>query len=555
MKRQIENRYVPLLIAGVILIALAASALVILSPSGTIEEPAGYSGTIRILTTPDIHSHIFAMSGNDSGSRIGRIGALADALGEEDKNTLYLFAGDLGDGNFYHTYAGVPEATAYGMAGMDIAVPGNHAFDYSTELFKTTVSNASYQVICANLDFTDPELNALVQDYTIYDTGDVKIGVFGIITPQLPLIVELDNETTLYENTTAIGNAVVESLEDDGAEIIIALTHQYKEEDTTLAKEVPGIDLIIGGHDHLVWNETVQGPDGNTTLIVHAGKYGEETETVDLALENGTIVATTITRHEITEDLPDNPSITAYLTPFVANYTASLSEGIGLTTMPLDVRKSTLRTGETGAGDYLADTVLEEIPGIDIVFLNAGAIRGDEIIPAGEITWLTLHEILPYDNIIIKLEMSGDEIRETLERSASAIIVEGDGCSVDNRVPSGGFLQVAGLRFDIDTGEQPFCADFDSDEEETQILNAGSRVSNISVVTGSETVLLDLNKTYTVAVNDYIAGGGDGYTNLRAIPVNRTFNTEVDLIDILADRISQESPIGPETDGRINIIR
>ena len=175
------------------------------------QNDSPYSGTIRILTTPDIHSHLFGMSDTDTGTRIGRIGALADSLGEKDDTTLYLFAGDLGEGNFYHRYAGIPEVTAYSMAGFDVAVPGNHAFDFSTELFEEWATNASYPIICANLDFTDSGLNDTVKDYTILDAGGAKVGIFGIITPQLEKIVPLGADVILYDNTSEIGNAAVKS--------------------------------------------------------------------------------------------------------------------------------------------------------------------------------------------------------------------------------------------------------------------------------------------------------------------------------------------------------
>lgn len=510
-----------------------------------------FSGTIRILTTPDIHSHIGAMNDTDTGTRIGRISALADRLGEENDTTLYLFAGDLGEGSFYHMYSGIPEVTAYSMAGFDAAVPGNHAFDFSTGLFEEWATNASYPIICANLDFTDATFNDTVKDYTILDADGVQVGIFGIITPQLEKIVILDDDVILHENTVEIGNAAVKSLKDEGADIIIALTHQDRDEDTLLAQSVPGIDLIIGGHDHLVWNETVSSGDGSKTLIVHAGKYGEEMDTVDITLENGVVTGTTLQRYEITESLPDDASITSFVTPYYDRYTESLSKGIGYTTVPLDVQKQTLRTGETNAGDFIMDAVRGNVPGVDIALLNSGSIRGDCIIPAGEISYLTLNEMFPYENLIVTVQMTGSEIKETLERSASALIVTGDGCPGDERAPSGGFLQVSGVRFTINTGAETFCIDYDTDT----VKSAGERIENLSVVTESGSVVpIEMKKTYTVAVNDYMAGGGDGYTNLGAIPDARKFNTEVNLMDLVAGDIEKNSPVSPGTDGRIAVV-
>ncbi len=512
---------------------------------------SSYSGTIRILTTPDIHSHISGMSDSDTGTRIGRIGALADTLGEEKDTTLYLFAGDLGEGSFYHRYAGIPEVTAYSMAGVDVAVPGNHAFDFSTGLFQKWATNASYPIVCANLDFTDPVLNDTVKDYTILDAGGAKVGIFGIVTPQLEKIVALDDDVILYNNTAEIGNSAVKSLKEDGADIIIALTHQDRDEDIILAESVPGIDLIIGGHDHLVWNETVTAGDGTETLIVHSGKYGEEMDTVDISIENSVVTGTAIQRYEITESMPDDEQITSFVTPYYAKYTESLSEGIGYSTVPLDVQKKTLRTGETNAGDYVADSVRGNVPGVDIALINSGSIRGDRIIPSGEISYLTLNELFPYETVMVTVQMSGSEIKETLERSASALVVTGDGCPGDERAPSGGFLQVSGIRFDITTKGDSFCIDYDTDT----VKSAGERIENLLVVTDSgDVVPIEMENTYTVAITDYISGGGDGYTNLEKIPDEKKFATEITMIDLIAGEVEKNSPISPGTDGRITVL-
>jgi len=142
---------------GMIAVLLIAGILIIVSISlfgpGT-ESPPGaadggatglYSGNLRVLTTPDIHSHVFPMGEDDTGSRIGRIGRLGDTLEGEVGETLFLFAGDLGEGGFYNMYSGIPEAGACSMAGMDAAVLGNHAFDFGVSPLRVWDTNSSYR--------------------------------------------------------------------------------------------------------------------------------------------------------------------------------------------------------------------------------------------------------------------------------------------------------------------------------------------------------------------------------------------------------------------------
>ncbi|WP_245618827.1 5'-nucleotidase C-terminal domain-containing protein [Methanogenium cariaci] len=291
--------------------------------------------------------------------------------------------------------------------------------------------------------------------------------------------------------------------------------------------------------------------DGTETMIVHAGKYGEEMDTVDLTIIDGVVTETVIERYTISEDMADDKAITAFVSPYYTKYTESLSEGIGYTTVPLDVRKQTLRTEETNAGDWVTDTVRRTVPGVDMVLINAGSIRGgDRIIPAGELSYLTLNEMFPYENMIVTVQMTGREITETLEWSASALSVSGDGCPGADRVPSGGFMQVSGLQFAVNTTADTRCID----AETGKITAAGERIENLSVVTAAGPVPIDREQTYTVAVTDYISNGGDGYTILERIPDDRKFNTEMNLIDLVADEIEKQSPVSPKTDGRIRVV-
>lgn len=517
---------------------------------GNDEKISGYSGDLRVLTTPDIHSHLFSMSDNDTGTRIGRIGALAATLEEENEDTIYLFAGDLGEGGFYHMYSGVPEAEVYSMIGIDAAVLGNHAFDFNGSLLRVWATNASFPIVCANIDFTDTVLNETVKDYTILDSGDAKIGVFGILLPQLGEFVEVPDGVVIYENTTAIAESVVKELEDRDVDVIVALTHQYEDEDVRLAESVSGIDLVIGGHDHLVWNRTVTAPDGGSTLIVHAGKYGEETDSVDLVFDNGEVTGTSIKRYEITEKMPDDKRITSFIMPYYENYTASLSEPIGKTLVPLDATYDSIRRGETNAGDLVTDAIRRNVPGVDIALINSGSIRGDCIIPAGEISYLTLETLLPFENMIVTVRMTGNEVKDTLERSSSAIVFPGEEEGNVSRISSGGFLQVSGVRFDINPAGESFSADFNTGA----VMSKGNRIENLTVETPDGIVSIDPETVYTVAVNDFLAGGGNGYTNIGAIPGDKKVNTEINVIDLLANDIGEDSPISPETDGRIRVL-
>ena len=111
-------------------------------------------------------------------------------------------------------------------------------------------------------------------------------------------------------------------------------------------------------------------------------------------------------------------------------------------------------------------------------------------------------------------------------------------------------MQVSGVRFEINSSAESFTADFNNDT----VISKGDRIENLTVVTTDGIVPIDPDAVYTVAVNDYLAGGGNGYTNIGAISGDKKVNTEINVIDLLASDIEENSPISPECDGRIRVL-
>ena len=244
-----------------------------------------------------------------------------------------------------------------------------------------------------------------------------------------------------------------------------------------------------------------------------------------------------------------DPEIRTLMEEYMWKYEEKLGQKIGESTVDLDARKETLRRGETNLGDLVADTWTERFADSDMALVNSGSIRGDNIYPAGPLTYLTVNEILPYRGEIVRVEALGSDIKQMLEVSASAIRVEGDVCKDGSRAPTGGFLQVGRLRITIDLDKPTFCAVY-SGKEVSHIINYGSRIVKVEVYRDDAWVELDPSETYTVLVNDYIAGGGDGHYVFLKEDLKKTVTTTV-TTDILADFIIRYTPVSPEVDGRI----
>ena len=240
--------------------------------------------TLTVLHINDTHSHLVPYGPKDEhgkGTRggIARAATLIGQVKATEENVLLLHAGDLFVDDFmFNKYFGVPELQIIAQLGCEAMVVGNHEFDLTPDVLKLALSGAGFpiagfDILSANLDMTqDPVLAAFVKPYVIKDVGNLKVGIFGLTT----------EETNVFSNpapdsvTSCIEGALVavDSL-DSQCDIIIALTHLGFAVDSILALNVPGIDLIVGGHSHTVIEEPVAviNPVGKTTWIVQAGAF------------------------------------------------------------------------------------------------------------------------------------------------------------------------------------------------------------------------------------------------------------------------------------------
>ncbi|MBN1347963.1 5'-nucleotidase C-terminal domain-containing protein [candidate division KSB1 bacterium] len=241
--------------------------------------------TLVILNLSDTHSHLLPYGPEDSEGK-GKRGGLArtakiiNQIKSEEKNVLMVHAGDVFTGdlmsNKYHI---VPQLQFFQKIGFDVLTIGNHEFDRTPETLKRAFREAGFpipgfELLSANLDMTEePELAALVKPFTIKQIGNLKIGLFG-------LTIERTTNSFSYPapvvatDYLAAGQAAVDSLRPK-CDLVIGVTHLGYEQDSTLALNVAGIDIITGGHDHRAHftPRTITNPEGKTTYIVRAGCF------------------------------------------------------------------------------------------------------------------------------------------------------------------------------------------------------------------------------------------------------------------------------------------
>ena len=539
-------QFLKILILGISIIGLLDSV-------GQREPAQGSTPTnIAIMTTANLRSAVAPYIVEYEGGQLSiggleRISSAARKVRSQVDGALLLSSGDDLIPPLFSIFHGVPEIQGMNLAGYDIVTPGNHEFDIGSEAYKDALSFACFEVVSANLVIDDPELRDRILPYTVRKIADIKVGVFGMMTPDFLKICNPGDSTTVDQDIIPIAQKAVDNLVKEQCDLIIGLTHIGVELDRQLARKVTGIDIIIGGHGHQYVYETC----GNT-IIVQAGSRGEYLGVLRFAFTDDEIVNPTWEKILLDSTVGYDSEIHDFIAGYMAEYKDRLGQIIGESSVSLDARVDTVRQQESNLGNLIADSWLAWFSDSDIALINSGSIRGDKVYPAGPISYLTANEILPFRGELISVEIKGSELKQLLEISASALRMPGDQYPDSNRAASGGFLQVAGLRITIDLSKSAFCAVY-SERGISQLIHPGSRIVKAEVYRNGLWTPLDPSAIYKVLVNTWISSGGDGYYILLPENIPKE-NTTMFTTDILAGYIQRHSPISPEIEGRINFV-
>ncbi len=442
-------------------------------------------------------------------------------------------------------------------AGFDVAVPGNHEFDYGMERFLELSNKADFDYVSCN--FVDKNGEAVFEPYVIKEVDGVKIAFVGVCTPKTlttstPAYFMDDNGEFIYsfeqdetgEKLYACVQEAVDGARAEGAQFVIALTHLGTEADcspwmsTEVIENTTGIDAVLDGHSHSVWvEEHVKDKDGNEVILTSTGtklaNIGVLTISNDKTLHS-TLVNDAVSEEGTMQDVID--AVNEENEEIINTVVAHTDVDLVIADPATDER--IVRVAETNLGDLCADAY-RAMSGADIAFVNGGGVRST--INAGDITYGDIIKVHPFGNSMCMVEATGEEIYEALEMSANALPAE-----------YGGFLQVSGLSFTIDVNvESPVVLD---ENKMFVKVDGDARVKDIMV--GEEP--LDLEKTYTVACHDYLLlNMGDGYTMFadNNVLLDSVMIDNQVLINYIVDKL--EGTVGeeysdPYGEGRITII-
>ncbi|MGI6481572.1 MAG: 5'-nucleotidase C-terminal domain-containing protein [Sphaerochaetaceae bacterium] len=455
---------------------------------------------LYVVHTNDVHGRI------EAGPGVGyaKLSTLAQLGRSLTNKNLLLDAGDVSHGTLLtNIFDGETTGVLLDMVGYDAVAPGNHDFNYGKERLieaaKLAEQYSNIKVLSANV--LDENKNMVFQPYQLYYYDGFVVGVIGATTP--------DTETKTHpknvQGLTFMSDEVIygaQALVDEvraKSDYVILLAHVGLDEDGSygvtskmIAENIKGIDLIVDGHSHTTLENGLRVGD---TLIVQTGEYMENIGLVEISVRGGKAVgeiALLIPASEVmdpsTSDLAravgltevaDDPVVVAYVEQQKEILAKMTSEVVAYTAVRLDGERENVRTKPTNLGNMVAAAMVEA-SGADVAFTNGGGIRAS--IPVGDVTRGDIITVLPFNNTLVVVEVSGQDIYDALEWGYS-------------RLPdsNGGFPQTANMSIVYSRFSEP-----------------GNRIKRV-LINGKS---VDPKAKYTLATNDFMAAGGDGYTML-----------------------------------------
>lgn len=490
---------------------------------------------VSIVYTNDIHSRVdpfptdFYYKFYAGKGGFGRIATAIRDIKAKNPATIAVDSGDYLQGTpYFNFYKGEVEMKLMEAAGFDAITIGNHEFDNGVDDLKRVLPFYKGSLITTNMTFT-PEV---AQRYTVKKVGNVRVGMFALITEVNGLVSAPNFKGARYYDPVKVAQAAVAKLKKE-ADVIVLLSHvgtvpPYSEEgaddheveeeqitDEKIAERVPGIDVIVSGHTHVM----IKAPKiirnkatGAKTFIVSSGMGGGYLGKADLTLEKGKVTYLNNEMVPLTASVPNAQDIEQMVSPFRSKMDATLKVDIG------EAKGTFKRYGtkdtESTLNNLIADATLwaarSKNPKVDFAVMSSGTPRNH--IMAGPISVEDVFYALPFDNKIDIVTVNGQQALEML--------------TVQRRPTDNKRHSISGVTYTLTKNFGPIT----------------------DVVIGGQP--LDLNKTYVVAVNDYMAEGSSGFTML---PGNPRVQTGILQRDALIQYIKAQKVLTPDT-GRIKLL-
>lgn len=466
---------------------------------------------IWIVHTNDLHGNLDPDDKNRGG--MARIAGFLETLRAQHPGAvLFVDAGDIAQGtpvsNLFH---GEPMFLALNDMKPAAGTLGNHEFDWGPEKMAEMARKADYPLLVANL-VRESDGQRPFDAFRLVEVAGVKVGFLGLITPETPLYTK-PGDTSGYRflDPAATAKQYIPEMKAQGAEFIVAVTHLGVEADKELAAAVPEIDAIVGGHSH---SKLPNGEKVGDTPIVQSDKYGRHVGVLELTLDpvSDKVLAYDARLIEVNDKagLVEDAEVKAIAAKYQEQVKPIMAQVVGKAAVEM-AKKYAAGQLDSPLGNVITDA-LRAKTGADVAVYNWGGIRED-LIPSGEITKGTVFRVLPFDDQVVQLTLTGQDLMDL---------------AVQGGLNKYGPMQIAGAEVVLD--------------EKTQAV--------VSLKVGGKPV--DVKATYTVATTEFLAGGGDGYKALTNGKVTKRYAFAR---DVFIDYVDDVQVVPAPGTGRIQLQR
>lgn len=432
-----------------------------------------------------------------------------------DSRVLYLDSGDFFQGTpVVDRTRGKVMVDMMNKAGLDAITLGNHEFDYTYENLIDQLDQKEFSVVCCNvIEKATRKLPDFAQPYKIFIHKGKKIGLIGIDTPQTKMMsIERNVRALEFLPPEKIVKGLIKKLRKAKVDFIILLSHLGIEGDMKFVEEVSGIDLVLGGHSHTLRTELTWAGPFNTP-IVHSGASLEHTSIIKISLDdNGESNIELKSQPLYVEETGIDKEMTALEDEYLKDIRKEMARVIGSSKVNL---YRGVNGGDSPAGSFISDA-MREASKADFAFINFGGVRQSFF--KGLLTVESIFLVQPFNNYIEVIDMTGEQLLHMIESSISnpfkqiedidkAYALEHYNIKAEGlrRIvgPKFGYLFPSNLKITFDPTKEPM-----------------NRIVEVVQPDGTK---LDPEKVYKVALNDFLAAGGDGYTFLNEYKIrNKT---------------------------------
>lgn len=531
------------------------------------------SFNLTVLHTNDVHSHFveFNAFGGRCAEKLAKekkcFGGFARQVTKVKEvrsnrdNVLFLNGGDFYQGTVWYTlHRWQIVADLVNKLSIDVMSLGNHEFDDGLKGLFPFLENLKPKVVVCNINSSKvPRFSEYVRPSVIVEVGGERIGVIGYLTPETKFLSSA-GELEFEDEVECIKREANRLATEEGLKIIMAVGHSGFAVDQDIAREVPEIDIVVGGHTNTFLYtgdppsvEEPQGPypfvvtreDGSQALVVQDFAFGKYMGYLEVRFDDdGKVTGWSGNPILLDSSVEEDTETLELLEPYAQEVKRRVRQTVGKTNVLLRGDRLTCRMRECNLGNFLADASLDffiEQPTekgwnfVAIALWNSGGIRAsiDERINGGNITLEDVLAVAPFGNTMDVVALKGKHLREVLEHS----VRDYDPYAID---PPGSLLQVSGLRLTYNMS-QPIGS---------RLIEAYARCADCRV---PQFLPLEDEHVYEVVMNTYMAKGGDGFDVIQKNAISNRNTDELD-VDIITKYAAKSSPVITGLEGRLTIL-